>query len=76
MCGVAGGFSPKAEEGVKALSHRGPDAEGVAREGDLVLGHTRLSIIDLDPRSDQPFRRGGELPASQIQPSTSTGDPG
>jgi asparagine synthase (glutamine-hydrolysing) len=36
-------------------AHRGPNAEGVWRDGDVVLGHRRLSIIDLSPESDQPF---------------------
>lgn len=58
MCGVVGGFSPRVENGIAALRHRGPDAEGMARKGNLRLGHTRLSIIDLDARSNQPFRRG------------------
>lgn len=58
MCGVCGGFSKDAEKGIAALAHRGPDADGFIRVGSLFLGHTRLSIIDLDSRSDQPFVRG------------------
>ncbi|HKT54693.1 MAG TPA: asparagine synthase (glutamine-hydrolyzing), partial [Caulobacteraceae bacterium] len=36
---------------------RGPDAQGFWADpgGALFLGHRRLSIIDLDPRSDQPM---------------------
>src|SRR5207248_606626 len=45
--------------GVRALTHRGPDAQGIVRIGKLLLGHTRLSIIDPDPRSNQPFTYGG-----------------
>ena len=41
------------------LDHRGPDARSVevleAGEARCVLGHTRLRIIDLDPRADQPL---------------------
>ena len=37
------------------LNHRGPDANGVRREGQWLLGHTRLKILDLDDRSNQPF---------------------
>lgn len=39
------------------LAHRGPDARASVPlpELDGVLGHTRLSVIDLDPRSNQPF---------------------
>jgi asparagine synthase (glutamine-hydrolysing) len=64
MCGVAGylstGRDPRqAEEVVRAmvtaLDHRGPDASGLHRDGPVVLGHTRLAIIDLRPESNQPF---------------------
>lgn len=38
------------------LRHRGPDAENVRRFGsDAILGHTRLSIIDLHETSNQPL---------------------
>lgn len=33
---------------VSALHHRGPDANGVKKIGDCVLGQARLSIIDLE----------------------------
>jgi asparagine synthase (glutamine-hydrolysing) len=49
------------------MSHRGPDAEGLSvmelasAEGaapvHIGYGHRRLAILDLDPRSNQPFRR-------------------
>lgn len=62
MCGVVGGFGVDVEAGVRAMEHRGPDARGVIRFGkaqdSLAIGATRLAIVDLDPRSDQPFRRG------------------
>jgi asparagine synthase (glutamine-hydrolysing) len=38
-----------------ALRHRGPDAEGLWRNGRAVLGHRRLSIIDLSPEANQPL---------------------
>jgi asparagine synthase (glutamine-hydrolysing) len=38
-----------------ALRHRGPDAEGIWRSGRAVLGHRRLSIIDLSPEANQPL---------------------
>ncbi len=48
-----------------ALAHRGPDAAGTAfltldgEAGSAIgLAHRRLSIIDVDHRSDQPFRIG------------------
>src|SRR5690606_33725018 len=39
-----------------ALAHRGPDAEGIWSGSQVVLGHRRLSIIDPEPASNQPFR--------------------
>ena len=42
------------------LRHRGPDAEGsveiAAGAGTLVLGHTRLAILDLTDGSRQPMQ--------------------
>jgi len=58
MCGVVGGFGPNVQAGVDALVHRGPDAQSLVTVGKVSLGHTRLAIIDLDPRSNQPFVRG------------------
>jgi len=58
MCGIVGGFTPSVEQGINALSHRGPDASGEVRIGKICLGHTRLAILDLDPRSNQPFTYG------------------
>ncbi|HEX7476743.1 MAG TPA: asparagine synthase (glutamine-hydrolyzing) [Polyangiales bacterium] len=37
------------------LHHRGPDAEGVYAGTGMGLAHTRLSLVDLNPRSNQPF---------------------
>lgn len=60
MCGIAGMWGA-AEAGTvsemtRALAHRGPDAEGsfTARGGVGVLGHRRLSIVDLTG-GDQPI---------------------
>ena len=68
MCGIAGVFgpaqpSPGAIDGTLALMRqRGPDAFGhwSGRQNglDLTLLHSRLAIVDLDPRSNQPFRKG------------------
>lgn len=59
MCGLAGSFGRSVDAGVHAQLHRGPDAQGVVSVGPLSLGHVRLSIIDPDSRSDQPFVRKG-----------------
>lgn len=64
MCGIAGVFALQGQTVERArlermgqlLAHRGPDAQGVLQEGLLGLVHRRLSIIDLDPRSQQPMR--------------------
>jgi asparagine synthase (glutamine-hydrolysing) len=37
------------------LARRGPDAEGQHADGPVRLGHRRLAIIDLSPRSRQPM---------------------
>jgi asparagine synthase (glutamine-hydrolysing) len=60
VCGIAGtvGYDPALLSGMlNRLQHRGPDNSGSARipGAQCALGHTRLSIIDLDPRSHQPF---------------------
>jgi asparagine synthase (glutamine-hydrolysing) len=53
MCGIAGIVGKLAPGGediaamLRALVHRGPDGEGVYRDDRAVLGHRRLSIIDL-----------------------------
>ncbi|MFZ2654828.1 MAG: asparagine synthase (glutamine-hydrolyzing) [Victivallales bacterium] len=63
MCGILVHIGrEKLDPGHSALEiirHRGPDAYGMVDFetacGQLSLGHRRLSIIDLDPRSNQPF---------------------
>ena len=67
MCGIAGAITPTPpsqeciEATIAVLANRGPDASGFAnrRLGDsnLCLIHTRLAIIDLDHRANQPFER-------------------
>jgi asparagine synthase (glutamine-hydrolysing) len=43
-----------ARRALDAMAHRGPDAAGEWSEGDVFLGHRRLSIIDL-ATGDQPM---------------------
>ena len=63
MCGIAGEFrfDNKAPDAavmarmLAKLARRGPDAEGQHADGPVRLGHRRLAIIDLSPRSKQPM---------------------
>lgn len=65
MCGIAGvfgnhvGSDPLVTAGVRrmmdALRHRGPDDEGFLELPDSVLGHRRLSIVDLSSAGRQPM---------------------
>ncbi len=51
MCGISGMFASPDEavvqRMVKILSHRGPDGDGIWSDSNIVLGHNRLSIVDL-----------------------------
>ena len=40
---------------VRSIRHRGPDAQAVRQFSGAVLGHARLSIIDLSEAGNQPF---------------------
>jgi asparagine synthase (glutamine-hydrolysing) len=65
MCGIAGyigRFLPgpnNLKQASEALKHRGPNYEGFythkLQDNNVALVHRRLSIIDLDDRSNQPF---------------------
>jgi len=57
MCGIFGTIrldgSPNTDEatvrrGMDLLRHRGPDGEGLVRQGPVCFGHRRLAIIDLE----------------------------
>lgn len=66
MCGIVGAFQPS-RRGLTSdvdlirmrdrMAHRGPDGSGIWRASDetAVLGHRRLSIIDLSGQADQPM---------------------
>ena len=66
MCGVIGFVAlPSNQDIIRAgrfqpaldsLRHRGPDRQGQYREGNVWLGHTRLSILDLSTSANQPMR--------------------
>ncbi len=70
MCGIAGYRGSAAIDETRIarclalMRRRGPDAAGVHRHRaidgtETLLLHSRLSIIDLDPRANQPLRFGG-----------------
>ncbi len=61
MCGIAGIITPNAENYkeplqrmVNALHHRGPDENGTHYFPNCALGHSRLSIVDLE-KGQQPM---------------------
>ena len=65
MCGIAGILSTSGEiiaevhlkKMTQALAHRGPDGEGIwkNKKSTVLLGHRRLSIIDLSDAAAQPM---------------------
>lgn len=63
MCGIAGLINfdnqPASETSLRKMAdiirHRGPDDEGFYIDGNVGLGHRRLSIIDLSPNGHQPM---------------------
>ena len=69
MCGIAGYIGSDiiddkcVKRALDLMKNRGPDHQKAIRiqEGSrqVYLLHSRLSIIDIDPRSNQPFERDG-----------------
>ena len=68
MCGIAGGFWLKGvdtpslnrmERSLHQLRFRGPDYQGYKKydvnEGTILLGHARLSVIDISEAAHQPM---------------------
>lgn len=59
MCGIYITNIPFKKEEVEtkldSIKFRGPDNLGYEKVGDISLGHLRLSILDLDSRSNQPY---------------------
>jgi asparagine synthase (glutamine-hydrolysing) len=63
MCGIYGelrfdGGAPDLTalgQALAQLRRRGPDHEGIFSDGPVVLGHRRLSIVDLSDRANQPL---------------------
>ena len=63
MCGIAGSIGVKRldenefESSLLKMQHRGPDSYGVLniQEHGSILGHVRLSIIDVSNNAAQPM---------------------
>ena len=65
MCGIAGlvrfdrALTPEDVAAVRSMAdsqiHRGPDGAGMFQDGQAVLGHRRLAIIDLSAAGHQPM---------------------
>lgn len=63
MCGINGIYNIRKLDSpgelIKKMNlaskHRGPDYTGIYQDNDVVLGHNRLAIIDLDEASNQPM---------------------
>lgn len=71
MCGIIGiinrrkdefsnEFSKRIEKGLSLLQHRGPNASAfkIFKGVGVALGHVRLSVLDIDSRSNQPMQVG------------------
>lgn len=62
MCGIVGRINLNGKpidlnelnQMCEAISHRGPDDQGIWSKGPVGLGNRRLSIIDLSPAGNQP----------------------
>ena len=72
MCGIFGIYSKKklndedlklANKAKKFLNHRGPDEFNIFQdnENNLILCHSRLSIIDLSKKNSQPRKEGNSV---------------
>ena len=57
MCGFLVSKSPffNFQKALNLAEYRGPDYQGSVTYDDIKIGHNRLSIIDLNERSNQPF---------------------
>ena len=60
MCGIIGTTNLKISNSLfsvalEKISRRGPDNQGFLKKDKVFFGHSRLTIIDVDKRSNQPF---------------------
>ena len=62
MCGINGIIYKKSSPNIseihqmnQTIKHRGPDDEGIFEFNNIVIGHVRLSILDLSEKGKQPM---------------------
>lgn len=58
MCGIVGSIGKDNTDVngyLEGIAHRGPDSKGLFHDGDVLFGHTRLSIQDLSENGNQPM---------------------
>ena len=61
MCGILGFIGPRSFDAdafgkaLDVMQNRGPDDRGIYEEPECLLGHRRLSILDLSPAGHQPM---------------------
>ena len=63
MCGIIGAinsnFGANIYSAIDSIKSRGPDATNIIKNGNTLLGHTRLSVIDLED-GHQPMSSGDQ----------------
>lgn len=68
MCGILGIYNFEKSQlledefntALNLISFRGPDQKGVFYDKNIILGHNRLSILDLSEKAKQPFKNKQE----------------
>lgn len=65
MCGIAGCFGAKDETTINrmldTLTHRGPNDRGIHIDDHMVIGHTRLSVVDVAHGHQPILTRDGTM---------------
>lgn len=65
MCGIYGTTirynKQQITEKLERTSYRGPDKMGIWIDDNIIFGHNRLAIIDLDNRSNQPLHYNNRI---------------
>ena len=63
MCGIAGIIGPLSKSSYEnranillSLKHRGPDNQNYWKNNNIMLFHSRLSIVDLSRNANQPMK--------------------